>query len=577
MTVKTFNLLNEPWIIAETADGEVASVSIRDVFSGSVHCVHLRGESPVQDYAVLRLLLTIFWRAHSTEGPARGEDSAFADWFEGTLNTLTRDKADATVLKYLDQYENRFDLLNEETPFMQVADLHTKGGDTKPVSLIVPEASGDYFTMRAGDEQESIDLAEAARWLVYTQAFDYSGIKSGAVGDSRVKGGKGYPIGTGWTGMTGGTVIIRPTLLETLLFNTTKETLAADNDHPVWERIPDGPDERGTLKTHDGHPTPTFTPQGPADLATWQSRRVRLFVDEDDRVRQVLVANGDRIPDAGANVLTDPMTPYRFSSNKSKKDLDIYYPRPYDTTRTMWRSLEALLVAEGDPGFTGKDKPPLRPKTLDSLATLLTNETIEIDFVPLELISIEYGAQSSSVGTTVVADMPLPLRALPNDVTGKKLRSLIRRNAKKTMESAIALGSYGGNLLVSAGGEYSFQANAADQLLAKLEPLFKEWLVRLTLNSPSDELLVRADQSWENTVRRHVVSSAQTMQRGAGPKAYIGVMSDDGTQIHSAGRYYGLLMGKLNKILPTTAPSQEEKMKENNKKEENHDHNQTRS
>ncbi|MGC2927788.1 type I-E CRISPR-associated protein Cse1/CasA, partial [Enterococcus faecalis] len=80
-------------------------------------------------------------------------------------------------------------------------------------------------------------------------------------------------------------------------------------------------------------------PQGPADLATWQSRRIRLM-PEGDRVVGVIVCNGDKIPDAGANVLDDPMTPYRFSTNKSKKDHDVYYPRPYDVERTMWKALD---------------------------------------------------------------------------------------------------------------------------------------------------------------------------------------------------------------------------------------------
>ena len=41
--------------------------------------------------------------------------------------------------------------------------------------------------MRAEKTLKSLSYAEAARRLVTIQAYDYSGIKSGAVGDPRVR------------------------------------------------------------------------------------------------------------------------------------------------------------------------------------------------------------------------------------------------------------------------------------------------------------------------------------------------------------------------------------------------------
>ena len=204
--------------------------------------------------------------------------------------------------------------------------------------------------MRAGKARDSLSYAEAARWLVYAQAYDYSGIKSGAVGDSRVKGGKGYPIGTGWTGMTGGVLVVGENLLDTLILNTCSSALTIPQDKPVWERQPDGSDTREKVGEN-------AYPQGPSDLLTWQSRRIRLH-SEGNRVTGVILSNGDKIPDAGANVFGDPMTPYRYSTNKSKKNMDIYYPATFSPQRTVWRALDALIVAETDGGFNGKVKAP---------------------------------------------------------------------------------------------------------------------------------------------------------------------------------------------------------------------------
>lgn len=70
------------------------------------------------------------------------------------------------------------------------------------LSRLVPDvpAGHPFFTTRSGADLKSMTFAEAARWVVHCQAYDPSGIKSGAVGDAQVKGGRGYPIGTGWCG-----------------------------------------------------------------------------------------------------------------------------------------------------------------------------------------------------------------------------------------------------------------------------------------------------------------------------------------------------------------------------------------
>ena len=104
---------------------------------------------------------------------------------------------------------------------MQVHDLHTAKGDTKPVSRLVLDSESEYFSQRAEVALKSLSFAEAARYLVTLHAYDYSGIKSGAVGDPRVKGGKGYPLGVGWYGATGKVIVHGANMMETLLYSWT--------------------------------------------------------------------------------------------------------------------------------------------------------------------------------------------------------------------------------------------------------------------------------------------------------------------------------------------------------------------
>ena len=431
---------------------------------------------------------------------------------------------------------------------MQVADLDTTKATRQSVSRILPDAEHDYFTMRTHKGRQSLAFDEAARWLIHTQAYDYSGIKSGAIGDPRVKGGKGYPIGTGWAGMTGGTVIRGRSLLETLLLNTTPQVLSDEAvvDLPVWEREADTAAQRNDRAGKLASP-PAPQPQGAADLATWQSRRIRLFT-EGDRVTAVLVSNGDPIPDAGKNVFGDPMTPYRFSKNQTKKGQLAFYAKPYDAQRTMWRSLDALLVSESDAGFTGGEHAPKRPENLVNFSNIARSQRTQ-EIADVSIVSMEYGAQSSSVGTVVTGTIGLPLSLLQDDKTSRVHRQYVRDAADVTRNAAISLGWFVGQLAVAAGGEYVFDADAADRLYTVLEPLFINWLRGLDLNNIEEEAV-----TWQRQIRQQLLQIADEAVRGAGQKALIGRVVDSGEdgggRVISAGSLYRQLQYRITQDLP---------------------------
>lgn len=540
----SFNLLDQPWIVCVTSTG-TEKLSIRQIFDGTATPIQVLGDSPTQDYAVLRVLLAIFWRAH------RGspEDSpSWEKWFIAKRQELIEQNRDDRVLEYLDEYQHRFDLFDNAAPFMQVADLDTTKATRQSVSRILPDAEHDYFTMRTHKGRQSLAFDEAARWLIHTQAYDYSGIKSGAIGDPRVKGGKGYPIGTGWTGMTGGTVIRGRSLLETLLLNTIPQVLSneAAVDLPVWEREADTAAQRNDRAGKLASP-PEPQPQGAADLATWQSRRIRLFA-EGDRVVAVLVSNGDQIPDAGKNVFGDPMTPYRFSKNQTKKGQLAFYAKPYDAQRTMWRSLDALLVSESDAGFTGGEHAPKRPENLVNFSNIARSQRTQ-EIADVSIVSMEYGAQSSSVGTVVTGTIGLPLSLLQDDKTSRVHRQYVRDAADVTRNAAISLGWFVGQLAVAAGGEYVFDADAADHLYTVLEPLFINWLRGLDLENIEEEAV-----TWQRQIRQQLLQIADEAVRGAGQKALIGRVVDSGEdgggRVISAGSLYRQLQYKITQDLP---------------------------
>lgn len=540
----SFTLIDQPWIVCVTANG-TQTLSLRQVFDGTAVPIQVLGDSPTQDYAVLRVLLAIFWRAHQGDAAA---SRSWDEWFISKRQELVETGRDDAALSYLENHRSRFDLFHPETPFMQVATLDTSKSTRQTVSRILPDSEQDYFTMRTHEGRRSLAFDEAARWLIHTQAYDYSGIKSGAIGDPRVKGGRGYPIGTGWAGMTGGTVIHGRTLLETLLLNTVEDALSpsADGDQPVWEREPDSAAQRNDRAGKLASP-PAVQPQGASDLATWQSRRVRLFT-ENDRVTSVLVSNGDQIPDAGKNVFGDPMTPYRFSKNQTKKGQLAYYPKPYDAERTMWRSLDVLLVSETDAGFTSTDHAPKRPNNLVNFSNIAKRQRSN-EVADVRIVSMGYGPQSSSVGTVVTGNLGLPLSLLQDDALSRAHRQYVRDAADVTRSAAISLGWFAGQLAVAAGGDYAFSADAADRLYTVLEPKFITWLRNLDVDQIDDEAI-----SWQRQIRDQLFQIADEEVRGAGQRALVGRTvdggEDGGGRVVSAGSLYRQLRHRVSQDLP---------------------------
>lgn len=538
-----YSLLDEPWIACVNGNGMPLEVSIREVFDGSREIVELRGDSPAQDYAILRLLLAIYWRAHSVQKTVGKVPFSMARWFTQAWREAQKGAADTKVLSYVDGYAERFRLFDAKAPFMQVADLQSTSGQLSTVKRIVPDIEDEFFTMRAGQARETLTFAEAARWLVYIHAYDYSGIKSGAVGDARVKNGKGYPIGTGWTGMTGGTFLRGANLRETLALNTVEDCIRRPGDKPVWEREPDTAAERNGGAILLG---------GPADLATWQTRRVRLH-REDGQVCAVLVSNGDQIPNAGLNAFGDPMTPYRYSKQKSKKGFDAFYPRPYDSGRTMWKSIEPLIAMESDLPFLqgaangGKNfQAPKRPEILDQLAYYWRTGLLPAGSVAVSMVSVEYGPQASSVASSISASASVNPAVLEDD----QVRRAVLNAATVTLDAAIQLGKLAGDVLVAAGGSYEFQSAPTDSSLAEMEPAFNRWLDGWSSSTDHFEHCL----AWQRSVQSFLIQRGEAVLQSAGPRALIGRPDPRSTAerppIVTAATYFSLFTRRLRDALP---------------------------
>ncbi|MHA7271260.1 type I-E CRISPR-associated protein Cse1/CasA [Arthrobacter sp. HLT1-20] len=462
----TFSLVRDPWISCSMLDGSLTELSLWDIFERRSEVRRLAGELPTQDYAVLRLLLAILYRAI----PVFKRENMVSIWqqYSSEPETLW-----AVASHYLQAVEDSFQLFDGEEPFMQVADLSTQSEKYDGVSRLIADVpSGhQYFTTRAGRGLDSLSFAEAARWLIHVNAFDFSGIKSGAIGDVRVKGGKGYPIGTGWVGSTGGVYFEGSNLGETLLLNLDLQTASSQQgseDIPVWERPPLGPgEERSGQK-----------PGGPSDALTWPSRRVRLF-PRDGRVVEVMVSNGDKL--APQNMLADAYTAYRYSKPQSAKFKEAtYMPKEHDAERTLWRGISSLLI-QGTSSATDENGivQLLPPKVTEWVALLANNRVLDPQAVlNARLVGMIYGTQSSVVSEIIDESLPMHLSLLAS--ASAEVSEAVKTAVAETDHAIWALGSFAGELSVAAGGDPEPPREGIRQraFFAVEEP-FRAWVLGL--------------------------------------------------------------------------------------------------
>lgn len=547
-----FNLIDDPWIVALTVNGEQKTYSLRTVFAEATTIKRISGEIATQNFSILRLLVAIAWRSYTRSGDLPGYTDEFRDeedWWRAQFNK--QDLHLKVIDGYFSTVHERFWLIHPEKPFYQVANLATENDSSSEVSRMVADAESTYFTSRSGPELDSLSLAEAARWLLHVQSYDYSGIKPAAIGDPRTKGGKGYPIGTGAAGVGGGVIIHGENLAETLWLNLPAHKLeetsdeinqGKDLDLPAWE-----------LPPHTAAPrhVDSLIPNGSLDALTWQSRRVKLY-QENGRIVRVLITNGDKLE--LRNNKTDPFFSKQFSKNLSKKDLPIKLPKKHYSDRTFWRGVESLMYRHtAMPEHTRLKEPHELPDNIVGLAS--QRDWNLQSTVNIELVGNEYGPQDSIITNCINTEIPMHLRLLTS--YGDDYAPVIIQNVSKTLSAASTLGSFSGMLTAASGGDYQYDADAVSTVLVELEAKFREWLFHLDSVQESDSTV----KDWRPTARKIILKHADDLVTAAGPQALIGRIVLSGSpgkepkpQLHSAGTARIWLLTELKKYFPKHDP-----------------------
>ncbi|NLZ56035.1 MAG: type I-E CRISPR-associated protein Cse1/CasA [Clostridiaceae bacterium] len=533
-----FNLLIEPWIKVLREDGSTDELSLLEVFREADKLISLAGEMKAQDMAVLRLLLAIL---HAVFG--KQEDGMYVSLTSGAEVRL-RIKTVADMLNrweelwrmkkfpfeiisdYLGKYRDRFWLFHPTHPFYQVPD--GKRGTSYPAAKLNGELAESnnklrLFANRSKEYKHQLEYSEAARWLLYINAYDDTSGKPTAefrqmIPDATERS-KRSP-GAGWLGQLGLLSAKGNNLFETLMLNFVLVTDFGDRlwgvEKPVWARENPKTEER----------TPINVPDNASELLTIQSRRLFLIRDQEASVvNEYLLVGGDFFY-KDQECFAEQMTMWQATGAKSLNERS-YRPKRHDPSRQMWRDLSSLLPIVKDYASEKTDGRPNRnPGIVNWLATIQNRGILGERQIGYEIAGVSYADKDFYAENNFSDEITMSVLLLGDEY--EEYRERILAVLPWTEKIVECLSSLAWNLAIAGGsiGENGKKRRIDAAEIARQEGYFqldipfRNWLESL---NPKSELSVEASiASWAKQARSIIRSIGRDLVRIEGMNAFTG-------------------------------------------------------
>ena len=490
MKEREFHLCHEPWIWVMEKDYHVEKVTLKEVLFHAKEYRGLAGETESQNIAILRFLLavlhTIFSRQNENGEPApidSGKEARRrwkAIWEAGNF-------PEKPIEEYLSKWEDRFWLFDPDFPFYQVPNIEGTNNPAKKMNGEVVESNNkiQLFSMRSGREKEVLSYDEAARWLIYLQAFDDTAAKKPSpklclVGSIGVVAAKG------------------DSLFVTLMLNLTllKDGIGLWNEaRPSWERTKPSSEKLKKIPIPDNQP----------EILSLQCRRVLLH-RENGVVTGYTEAAGEYIEKERA--FTEQMT--FWTKRKNEKNVDDDYPKLHEKSRQMWRDFSVLL------GSAGR-----KPGVVSWISKLQTEGIFPKGrFVIFKIVGVEYG--SMTCGVVDEFSDSLEFHASLLGELGERWQNRISDEIVFCDQLAIAVGILGQDLDKSIGGNgSSAKEMAKEQAYYRLDLPFRRWLMQIDPEQNLEEQSAHVKE-WRKTSKDIIRNLGKELVDQAGTIAIAG-------------------------------------------------------
>ncbi|MBB5070471.1 CRISPR system Cascade subunit CasA [Saccharopolyspora gloriosae] len=532
-----FNLIDEPWIPVRTkAEGRLVKVGIAEALLRAEAFSDLVGDVPTQVPALLRQVLL------PVVADALGLPATFEDWGRRFAAHAFTSAEQKVLREYFAAHRDRFEVFDQERPFGQVAGLRTAKDETKSTALMVATAaSGNnvpLFSSRTDADVYPLAVDEAVRWLLHVQCWDTAAIKSGAVGDSKVKAGKTTGNPTGPLGQLGVLVPMGVSLYDTLLLNTLIWS-GPRAGKPQWRA------ENAASPEWDTRPA-----EGLLDLWTWQSRRVRLIPEETGGgvwVTRVVLSAGDRLlelPDYEPHTAWKPVTDKKAAAGARR-------PRRLASGRAIWRGMQALLEVEhADREHTSE--------LLTKLSGLRGEGEIDEDYpLRLEAFGAVYGTQSAVVEDLLHDAIPLPISALDRDGDVFDLVVEATEQAEQLEKAINGLSQELRRALRADPIPWDKGNRPGSLVLHALDPLVRRMLAGVQASGGDQDVVWRGQLAWELKAWEATRRIADHVVAAAGPGTFGGRVIKVGPNkvetLFSLGTAEGRFRKRLAEALPRAA------------------------
>ena len=277
-----YNLIEEGWIQCINSRGQPVELSLQQILIEAQDVRELCHPIPIVNASILILLETILIRALTKAGTHLDDyDEWLAGYQAGAFNQQT-------VETYFSKWHDRFDLFDEEYPFLQsiIEGENYSGSAMKLLPHFSGGTGGNSATLfDHHTEQEGIQLsfAEAANGLLAAHQYGSGG---------RIMGSDYFSEALPANGLS--FFIEGNNLFETLYLNLLPYPSmdcgipCKTEDCPIWERT-DPYEVCGRVSADKGK---TYQPLGLLDLLTWPGRKIQLIPAEEGTVRKIKMHSG---------------------------------------------------------------------------------------------------------------------------------------------------------------------------------------------------------------------------------------------------------------------------------------------
>lgn len=508
MKEKEYNLLYERWLKVRYLDGRMDEIGLIDAFKEAHLIKALNGELPTQDLAIMRMMLAALYSiylkvdAEGNERKIEDSDEAIEQWNEIWNKSCFKPEL---IEKYFEKYEDRFYLFHPERPFYQAPIKTGTYYSSAKLNGEISESNNKrrLFSPSCGVLKNNLTYSQAARWLIYTMAFDDASSKQ------KDKSNGSISIKTGWLGQIGPTYAEGNNLFETLMLNLV---LVDENDEvmadgkPIWEFDAIRIKEREIIPLPDNQ----------SELLTLQTRRILLARSEKDVVEGYTILGGDVT--TAENALIEQMTSWK---NDSKKN--IYTPIRLKQDRSMWRDYSSILLRNN-----ANTEGTKSPGVVNWIRTLHSCGHIPYSMLKLRVSGVTYDSKSSSVVSQIDDSLSVNIQLLSklNDSWNNR----ISQSIATIDEGIMHLGNFLYDLLESEGNERNETSvktrkeNAKSEAYYRIDQPFRRWLASI---DPTNDVIETSICKLYEVVRNILMNIGREMMNEASSAALIGKTRDN--------------------------------------------------